>query len=212
MLKQTVTYQDFNGKTKTENLYFNIAKSEVADNLSLVDDVETIQQMLDGEQRELSRLEIQKILDLVKTMIRLSHGARSEDGSRFRKNQETWDEFVETGAYDAFVMSLFENPAEAMRFIVNVLPQDLIDQTLKAELDSALDEADGGSKNVVTTPAPALAAVPEEKPAEERTWESYTRTELVNMGKEQFDKLAGSDPQKMPHELLVIAMQRKSQA
>ena len=40
--------------------------------------------------------------------------------------------------------------------------------------------------------------------------EGYSREELLNMDQVQFDTLAGTDPQKMSREVLMVAMQRKN--
>lgn len=136
MLKQTVTYTDFDDNVAVETLYFNLTKTELFDNLHLKDALEQIQEKFAGEPRSLSTEDIQEILNLVKTFMRLSYGVRSADGKRFSKKPELWEEFTETAAYDAFLISLFQDPEKAMSFLANILPADL-----RGEAENAMKEA-----------------------------------------------------------------------
>lgn len=130
MLKQSITYTDFNDDTCTDTLYFNITKSELYDNLHLEQELESIRKTFEGDKRDLGAEEIKSILNLVKTFMRLSYGIRSEDGKRFAKTPELWTEFTQTAAYDAFILSLFENPENAVNFMTAIIPADLRDQAM----------------------------------------------------------------------------------
>lgn len=134
MFKQQVTYTDFNGNTQTDTLYFNVTKSELMDHLDLAGKVENIQNLFAGEERDLTVPEIQMVLDLVKTLIKMSYGIRSEDGKRFKKSDDIWEDFTQSAVYDAFLFSLFEEPSKAAGFMTGVMPSDLIDQA-KRQID-----------------------------------------------------------------------------
>lgn len=125
MLKQVVAYTDFNDQLAEETIYFNLTKTELADNLYLKDSFEALQAKMEGPEHSLSTDEIMMLLDLVKTMMRLSYGIRSEDGKRFKKSDEIWTEFQQTAVYDAYLFSLFEDPNLAVKFMVGILPSDL---------------------------------------------------------------------------------------
>lgn len=125
MLKQTIVYNDFDDNQTQETLYFNVTKSELADNLQLLTTLEDMQNTFSGDKRELAVSEIQQIIDIVKTVMKLSYGIRSEDGKRFIKNDDLWTEFTQTAAYDAFLFSLFEDPNKAFTFITGILPKDI---------------------------------------------------------------------------------------
>uniref|UniRef100_A0AAU8GPZ5 Tail assembly chaperone n=1 Tax=Gordonia phage Petito TaxID=3158876 RepID=A0AAU8GPZ5_9CAUD len=131
MLKQSVSYTDFDDNECVETLYFNLTKTELTDNLNLKDELEKIQQDFTGQpKRNLEEHEIRRILDLVKTFMRLSYGIRSEDGKRFIKTPEIWTEFTQTAAYDSFLFGLFENPSNALAFMTGILPKDLRSKAL----------------------------------------------------------------------------------
>ncbi|WNM72437.1 hypothetical protein SEA_MOSSY_58 [Gordonia phage Mossy] len=133
MLKKTVAYTDFDDNDAMETLYFNLTKSELADNMSLEEELEKIQQDFIGMgKRKLEPKEIQRVLDLVKLFMRLSYGIRSEDGKRFVKTPQIWEEFTQTAAYDAFLFSLFQDPQNAFDFMVGILPKDMRDPAMQA--------------------------------------------------------------------------------
>ena len=125
MLKQTVSYFDFDDNPSQETLYFNLTKTELADNIHLRDELEEMQQVFTADKKELSTGEISQLIDLVKTIMRLSYGIRSADGKRFIKSEEQWTEFTQTAAYDAFLYSLFEDPNKAVLFMTGILPKDV---------------------------------------------------------------------------------------
>ena len=133
MLKQAITYTDFDDNENTEVLYFNLTKVELAENLNLKDELENLQQDFTGDpNRNLEEHEIRRILDLVKTFMRLSYGVRSGDGKRFIKTPELWTEFTQTAAYDAFLFGLFEKPQNAVNFMAGILPKDLRNAAMEA--------------------------------------------------------------------------------
>lgn len=126
MLKQTIEYTDFDDNQSVETVYFNLTKTELADNIHLKDTLEQIQRdIVDGTKRSLKTSEITQILELVKTFMKLSYGVRSADGKRFIKTPEQWTEFTQTAIYDAFLFSLFETPNKALNFMSGILPQDM---------------------------------------------------------------------------------------
>lgn len=201
MLTETVQFTDFNGKNTTENLYFNITKADLLDNITLMDDVEIVRDALKGEERELKRAEIKLVLDVVKKIMKLAYGERSEDGRFFRKNEQIWDDFTSTAAYDAFIMSLFENPEKAAQFIVSSMPSDLVEQ-VKAErgIDNTAD--------ISTVPQPGTDEWAEQNPG--NVFEDFTREQLLNMPDAQFASLVPQKLQQMTQQQLQVAMQRKA--
>lgn len=134
MLKQTITYEDFDGNQCQETLYFNITKTELVNNLDLMEQFEALSTIFQGGSRDLEMEEIQQILNLVKRVINLSYGVKSEDGKRFMK-KGLLDEFLDSAVYDAFLFSLFENVDKASQFLLGVFPKELI-EAAKTQMDS----------------------------------------------------------------------------
>lgn len=139
MLKQVVQYEDYNGVSRTEELYFNITRMEFIDNIDLEQEIRKIDSMSEGDKRELVPQEIKLILNLVKRLIKMAYGVRSEDGRHFRKNNEVWDDFVDSAAYDAFLEGLFLEPNKALDFMTGILPKDIRDEAMAQARAQGLD-------------------------------------------------------------------------
>lgn len=133
MIKKTVSYQDYNNKPVSEDLWFHLKMDTITDNLHLGDRLEALQELFEGEQRELTTAEKQEILDVVKLFINLSYGVRVENGAKFRQRPELVDDFRDSAAYDAFLWALFQDPKGAMSFLTDVMPQDLVEKARQAE-------------------------------------------------------------------------------
>lgn len=186
MLKQTISYTDFDDNVQQETLYFNLTKSEIAENLHLKEELEDIQERFSGELRELEVEDVQRILNLVKTLMRLSYGVRSNDGKRFVKTPELWTEFTQTAAYDEFLYSLFQDQSKAIGFMTGILPKEL-----RGGVAEAIEKADLGSDiarqlSTQTSAAPAPEGVTtKEKPAYMREERKPTTAEFLAMSQEE---------------------------
>lgn len=191
MLKQTVEYIDFNDNRATETLYFNITKTELSENLYLKDEIEQVQQELSGDEREMTPAEIQRILDLVKTLMKLAYGVRSDDGKRFIKSEEVWTEFTQTAVYDAFLFSLFEEPENAVSFMLGIIPADLRSQVMSETTEPNLITRVPAQRSVETVELPTEPPVVE-----------------ANLSDEELLKM---DPKDMTQEQLLRAFRLKSQ-
>lgn len=151
MLKQTVNYTDFDDQPATEVVYFNLSKSDLASNMTTIETFEKVRKMLSGKKRDLEAAEIQMIIDMVKKIMELSYGVRSEDGKRFIKTTQQWIEFTQTAVYDSFLMSLFENPQSAVEFVSGIIPKGLREEAI-AKAKATVDEALAKDNVIATVP------------------------------------------------------------
>src|ERR1044072_1372576 len=128
MLKQTVQYTDFDGANKTKNLYFNLTRSEVIDNVAIKDEFQEIHDLIAGEQRDLEMHEVKMILDLIKKLMKMSYGIQrqtAEGDLTFTKKDEIWEDFIETAYCDAFLVALFKDPGKAGAFLSGIWPKEI---------------------------------------------------------------------------------------
>lgn len=120
MLKKTITFEDFNGNSITEDFYFNLSKAEIAEmELSQEDGFGAyLQTIVDSKNGN-------EIISTFKKIITTALGRRSEDGRRFVKSQEIIDDFLQTDAYSVLFMELITNPEASGTFVSSIVPQDL---------------------------------------------------------------------------------------
>ena len=126
MLKKTITYEDFNGETVSEDFFFHLSKAELVEmemshDGGLADSLQKIIADQDGK----------SIIAEFKNIILGAYGKRSEDGKRFVKNATTREEFESSEAYSALFMELVTNADAAVEFINGIVPGNLGEETAK---------------------------------------------------------------------------------
>ena len=117
MIKESLTYVDYNGVERTEDFYFNLSKAEIMD----------IEASLPGHSLEewvktvYTTREFDKLWHLFSDLVKKSYGVKSEDGRRFRKSDEITKEFSETEAYPVLINKFLTEPDFATNFFTNLV-------------------------------------------------------------------------------------------
>lgn len=118
MIKKSITYTDFNGEEKTEELLFNLTKLELT-NMELAYEggfSAMIQKIVDEK-------DVKGIVSVIQDLILTSYGEKSPDGKRFIKNDVLRNEFAQTEAYSELFMQLATDPDAATAFINGIIPK-----------------------------------------------------------------------------------------
>lgn len=117
MLKKTITYVDYDGKSRTEDFYFNLTKAELTE-------MEMSHEGGLGKaiERIVQAQKIPQIIEIFKSLINKSYGVKSDDGRRFIKNEDILKEFTETEAYSDLFMELATNSEAASAFVNGIVP------------------------------------------------------------------------------------------
>ena len=123
MIKETITYIDYNGNERTEDAYFNLTKAEIMEmEMSIKGGLaEMINRIVAAQDQP-------AIIKIFKDLIIRSYGVKSPDGKRFIKNDEVVDEFVQTTAFSDLFMELATDADKAAEFINGVVPADMAKQ------------------------------------------------------------------------------------
>lgn len=120
MLKKTITYEDYNGKERTEDFYFHLSKPAV---INLEYSVPGgLSNFVD---RAVKRGDEKDLLDLINIFITKSYGQKSDDGKRFIQNDEVLQAFLESPAYEEFLFETLSSSKSATEFINGIMPKDL---------------------------------------------------------------------------------------
>lgn len=129
MLKKTVTYTDFMGNERSEDVYFNLSKAELTKlSLSVNGGLDKMLENMIKEQDQAA------LMDWFDKIILMSYGKRSLDGKRFEKSEEISREFSQTGAYDQIFMELVTGGEKAVAdFIKGVIPADIAAEAAKQQ-------------------------------------------------------------------------------
>lgn len=134
MIKKTVSYEDFDGNVRNEELYFNLTKfeatqfaldlpAEIADEIKQ-DNIDP--NNLESIAKIMEKLGPKGIIGFIRQLVMKSYGVKSEDGRRFEKSEKLSEEFSQTMAFDNLMMELLTNDEEASKFVNGILPASLL--------------------------------------------------------------------------------------
>lgn len=127
MLKHTITYKDYDGNERTEDLYFNLSKAELTElELSEVGGYDKFLERIVAAQ------DSKQIYSIFKEIVLSAYGEKSLDGKHFLKKKtidgnivRLRDEFEQTEAFSEFMMYLLEDENAAADFANKVVPAEI---------------------------------------------------------------------------------------
>ena len=119
MYKVNIVSKNFLDIEVEEEFSFNLNRSELLE----------LEARTNGGLRKLindlsDHHESKDLVAFMSTFIKASYGVLSPDGRRFDKNDDVWEDFYRTNAYDKLFMELITDDEKALRFISNVLPAE----------------------------------------------------------------------------------------
>lgn len=138
MLKETITYTDFDGNPRTEDLYFHLSPAEMTQLQfsvpgGLKNKLEEAMQKQDGP----------AMMEFFVKIVKMSYGVKSGDGRKFEKSEEIYNDFSQTNAYVEFFMKLVTDQNFSKNFIDRVFP----------DMNKYIKPADGTAAPVAAMPA-----------------------------------------------------------
>lgn len=124
MLKKTITYTDYLGTTRVEDLYFNLSKSELSDMQMSMDG--GLDKWLDKIMRGKNNREI---YNTFVEIVDKAYGELSPDGKYHLKEDEEghklYKKFKQSPAYDALMDEICQNESTIAEFCKGILPKNL---------------------------------------------------------------------------------------
>lgn len=127
MIKETITYEDYNGNERTEDFYFNLTKAEVMEM-----EMSTSGGLAEMIQRVVAAQDQPSIIKIFKDLILKAYGVKSPDGKRFMKSEELSIEFSQTEAYSQLFMKLATDADAASNFVNGIVPANMAKQAALA--------------------------------------------------------------------------------
>ena len=123
MFKKTITYLDYNGQERTEDFYFNLSKSEMImlESTTPGGYVAMLQRIIDSKDNT-------ALMKTFTDLIKRSYGVKSDDGTRFVKNEQVVDDFMNSAAFDQMFTEFLTDENAASDFAKGIMPQDLTRQ------------------------------------------------------------------------------------
>ena len=117
MLKQTLTYTDYNGNERTEDFYFNLTEAEIMEM-----EMSTTGGLAEMINRIVAAQDAPAIIKVFKELVLKAYGQKSPDGKRFIKSEALSTEFAQTEAYSQLFMKLATDADAASKFVNGIVP------------------------------------------------------------------------------------------
>lgn len=121
MFTKILTYEDYDGKMRTEEFQFHLNRTELTDWL-MVENGVTLDKVLETM---VKKNDVKAMIDETKELMMRSYGRKSQDGRRFEKTDEILKDFMETEAFSIIHLELASDAEKLAEFISKVLPSDL---------------------------------------------------------------------------------------
>jgi hypothetical protein len=119
MLKKHVKYQGFDGEIIEEDLYFNLTRMDAIE-LSARYESKDLAAYMD---EIVKKKDIVSLYRVLKDIVLLAYGVKSEDGKRFIKNDSVRKEFEESLAFAQLIEDLHETESALSEFVTGITSQ-----------------------------------------------------------------------------------------
>lgn len=128
MIKQEIEYEDFDGVKHVETHYFHLSKKKL---MTLTGQGADFQAKLERIGKSANGAEIMQTFTEI---VGHAYGERVEDdASAFRQSPEISARFLDSLAFESFLMKLITDVNFAVNFVNGILPKDLLELAAKAE-------------------------------------------------------------------------------
>lgn len=117
MFKDTRTYTDYNGVSRTEDFYFNLTEAEVMEM-----ELGTAGGLAEMIKSIVAAQDAPSIIKIFKDLILKAYGEKSPDGKRFIKSEELSIAYSQTEAYNRLFMELATDADKAAKFVNGIIP------------------------------------------------------------------------------------------
>lgn len=121
MIKEPITYTDYNGTERTEDFYFHLTKAEI-----MKMELGVKGGLAEAINRIIAAQDTPAIIEVFEDLIKKSYGVKTPDGRGFLKRQEDLEAFMATEAYSILFMKLSTDADAAAKFINGVVPADMV--------------------------------------------------------------------------------------
>ena len=123
MIKQTITYTDYDGISHTDDFYFHLSKPELVE-MKIVHG-EGYEEYL---KRIIQDVDGAAIMSAFREIIGRSIGIRQ--GSQFIRDDDFTNEFMNSAAYEELFMNLVTNTELGLEFAKGVMPADMAEKAI----------------------------------------------------------------------------------
>ena len=123
MLKKTLTYDDLDENTITDDFYFHLNKLEIMKMSLEFDGASGLEEIM----KKLTETDnAREAYGLFEKVLLSAYGVKGADNKTFIKSPELTQAFAQSSALGELIFEMLENPKDAALFIEQVLPSKLV--------------------------------------------------------------------------------------
>lgn len=130
MIKKLVTYKDYDGKSRTDTLYFHLNKFEWLELQTY-----TKGGLIENLTRALETNNAKKTIDLLKKILLRAYGEKDPETGEFEKDDDRAIRFSKTDAFSELFYELAYNEESSKAFFLGLIPPEA-----RAEAEQRLAE------------------------------------------------------------------------
>lgn len=135
MHKVNLTYEDYNGDTVTEDLYFNLTKAELLDM-----NFEATGGLVNYMESIINARDVATLNTLFKNLLLKAYGEKTPDGKHFMKTPEIALKFQCSIPFDILYTRFSTDADAASEFITSIVPKDVVEEYKKADAEGKIPE------------------------------------------------------------------------
>jgi hypothetical protein len=148
LIRKTIIYKDFDGVQQSEDHWFHlfqrdIVRLQISETGGLGDHLKSIVESGNSK----------LIMEKFEEILRSTHGVR--EGGKFRHDENAWEEFFGSQAYDVLFTEMMTDPRAASEFVLGIMPQELL-----ADRPDVVKEIEEAGKKIWAGAGPAVTDVP----------------------------------------------------
>ena len=119
MVKETITYEDFDGSMKTTDLYFHLTEAEIT-----LLNIKNNNRFNNINKDSVSSIPVADQVELFEKIIEKAYGQKLADGT-FVKDDTARKAFLCSPAYSAFLMKFISGEIDAQKFILSCFSKSI---------------------------------------------------------------------------------------
>ena len=147
MLRKTIKYEDFDENPREMTAYFNLNERELAELVEEFGGRDSLQNLFASIK---GSGDASKLTSFMRTIIKKSYGQKSGDGNRMVKNDEVWDAFYQSEAYNEFFMEVMASDEANQSFLSQVVSKRLRPNVAAAMAKAAAEEEEAKDDSVTS--------------------------------------------------------------
>lgn len=131
MIKQVITYQDYEGEEVQKTFYFHLNKFEWVE-LQAYTKGGFVQNLKSSVETDNTK----KTIDLLKKIIRRAYGEKDPETNEFVKSDAISDKFLKSEAFSTLFFELMNDEAKSNAFFMGLVPPDMrndVTETMEKE-------------------------------------------------------------------------------